>query len=108
MVSAQQRFVILSLSKDLGTAAKENKQRLFDRSAKILRLRTSCSAQNDKFGQLLTPNSSFLIPNAPRHFPRLFRLFRGIVGQSPKIAFLPLTPLFCLVKMSKIKPAGRM
>ena len=57
MVRAQQPFVILSLSKDLGRAAKENIQRLFYRSAKILRLRTSCSAQNDKFGQLLTPHS---------------------------------------------------
>ena len=37
MVSAQQMLVILSLSKDLGTAAKENIQRLFYRPAKILR-----------------------------------------------------------------------
>ena len=57
MVPAQQMLVILSLSKDLGTAAKENIQRLFYRPAKILRLRTSCFAQNDNFGQLLTPNS---------------------------------------------------
>jgi hypothetical protein len=39
MVPAQQRFVILSLSKDLGTAAKENRQRLFYRPAKIHRLK---------------------------------------------------------------------
>ena len=37
MVPAQQMPVILSLSKDLGTAAKENIQRLFYRPAKILR-----------------------------------------------------------------------
>ena len=37
MVPAQQMLVILSLSKDLGTAAKENIQRLFYRPAKILR-----------------------------------------------------------------------
>ena len=40
-------FVILSLSKDPGTAVKENNQRLVYRHAKILRLRTPCSAQND-------------------------------------------------------------
>ena len=57
MVPAQQMLVILSLSKDLGTAAKENIQRLFYHPAKILRLRTSCSAQNDKFRELLTPHS---------------------------------------------------
>ena len=57
MGSAQKPFIILSLSKDLGTAAKENIQRLFYHPAKILRLRTSCSAQNDNFGQLLTPHS---------------------------------------------------
>ena len=50
-------FVILSLSKDLGSAAKKNIQRLFCCPAKILRLRTPCSAQNDNLGQLLTPNS---------------------------------------------------
>ena len=50
-------FVILSLSKDLGTAVKENNQPLSICSAKILRLRTPCSAQNDRFGQLLTPHS---------------------------------------------------
>ena len=50
MVLAQQPFVILSLSKDLGTAVKENNQPLFDCSAKILRLRTPCSAQNDRVG----------------------------------------------------------
>ena len=49
MVRAQQPFVILSLSKDLGTAAKENSQRLPNCTAKILRLRTPCSAQNDMF-----------------------------------------------------------
>ena len=37
MVPAQQMLVILSLSKDLGTAAKENNQRLSNRSAKMLR-----------------------------------------------------------------------
>ena len=68
MVRAQKPSVILSLSKDLGSAAKENIQRLFDCSAKILRLRTPCSAQNDKFGKLLTPNSSLLTPNF-FHFP---------------------------------------
>ena len=51
------RRVIPSLLRDLGSAAKENFQRLSNHSAKILQLRTSCSAQNDKFGQLLTPNS---------------------------------------------------
>ena len=60
MVSAQQSPVILSLSKDLGTAAKKNLKRLFCCPAKILRLRTPCSAQNDKLEQLLTPNSSLL------------------------------------------------
>ena len=64
MDTAQQSLVILSLSKDLGTAVEENCQRLFYSPAKILRLRTPCSAQNDKFGQLLTPNSSFLIDSA--------------------------------------------
>ena len=49
MVAAQKPSVILSLSKDLGRAAKENFQRLLYCAAKILRLRTSCSAQNDKF-----------------------------------------------------------
>ena len=57
MVGAHERFVILSLSKDLGTAAKENNLRLSNCSAKILRLRTPCFAQNDKFRKLLTPNS---------------------------------------------------
>ena len=56
MDTAQQSLVILSLSKDLGTAVEENCQRLFYSPAKILRLRTPCSAQNDKIGQLLTPN----------------------------------------------------
>ena len=37
MVPAQQRPVILSLSKDLDNAAKENRQRLSICSAKILR-----------------------------------------------------------------------
>ena len=37
MVPAQQRFVILSLSKDLGSAAKENILRLTNCTAKILR-----------------------------------------------------------------------
>ena len=37
MVPAQQRPVILSLSKDLGTAAKENTLRLSICTAKILR-----------------------------------------------------------------------
>ena len=60
MVRAQKPFVILSLPKDLGSAAKENIQPLSCCSAKILRLRTPCSAQNDKLGQLLTPNSSLL------------------------------------------------
>ena len=50
MVPAQQNLVILSLSKDLGSAAKENNQRLSFCSAKILRLRTPCYAQNDKMG----------------------------------------------------------
>ena len=36
---------------------KENIQPHTDCSAKILRLRTSCSAQDDKFRELLTPNS---------------------------------------------------
>ena len=45
-----ERFVIPSLSRDLGSAAKENFQRLSICSAKILRLRTPCCAQNDKFG----------------------------------------------------------
>ena len=67
MVHAQQPYVILSLSKDLGTAAKENRQRLSNCSAKILRLRTSCSAQNDNLGQLLTPNSSLLTLPDPVH-----------------------------------------
>ena len=57
MVRAQQPFVILSLSKDLGTAVNENYYRLSNCPAKILRLRTSCSAQNDKFRELLTPHS---------------------------------------------------
>ena len=57
MVSAQQRPVILSAVKNLGTAVKENGQRLSNRSAKILRLRTPCCAQNDKPEQLLTPHS---------------------------------------------------
>ena len=60
MVPAQKPFVILSLSKDLGTAVKENTQRLSSCSAKILRLRTPCYAQNDKLRKLLTPNSSLL------------------------------------------------
>ena len=64
MVFAQQILVILSLSKDLGSAKKENSQRLSNCFAKILRLRTSCSAQNDKFRELLTPNSSLLTPNS--------------------------------------------
>ena len=37
MVPAQKPFVIPSLSRDLGTAAKENIQRLSNRSAKMLR-----------------------------------------------------------------------
>ena len=41
-------FVIPSLSRDLGSAAKENFQCLSSRSAKMLRLRTPCSAQHDK------------------------------------------------------------
>ena len=49
MVAAQKPSVILSLSKDLGTAAKKSGQPLSNCDAKILRLRTSCSAQNDKF-----------------------------------------------------------
>ena len=57
MVSAQKPFVIPSLSRDLGSEAKENNLPLSDCPAKILRLRTSCFAQNDKLGQLLTPNS---------------------------------------------------
>ena len=57
MVRAQKSFVILSLSKDLDTAVKENNHHLSNCSAKILRLRTSCYAQNDKLGQLLTPHS---------------------------------------------------
>ena len=61
MVSAQKPSVIPSLSRDLGTASKEKIQRLSNRSAKMLRLRTSCFAQNDKLGKLLTPNSSLLI-----------------------------------------------
>ena len=60
MVFAQQILVILSLSKDLGSAKKENSQRLSNCFAKILRLRTSCSAQNDKLRKLLTPHSSLL------------------------------------------------
>ena len=55
MVAAQQRLVILSLSKDLGSAVKENIQRLSCCSAKILRLRTPCSAQNDNLYLLLHP-----------------------------------------------------
>ena len=35
-------------SRDLGSAAKENFQCLSSRSAKMLRLRTPCSAQHDK------------------------------------------------------------
>ena len=57
MGAAQYPFVILSLSKDLGTADKKNIQPLTNCAAKILRLRTSCCAQNDKLGKLLTPNS---------------------------------------------------
>ena len=60
MVSAQKPSVIPSLSRDLGTASKEKIQRLSNRSAKMLRLRTSCFAQNDKLGKLLTPHSSLL------------------------------------------------
>ena len=60
MGTAQQSYVILSLSKDLGTGGKENSQRLSCCHAKILRLRTPCSAQNDRLGKLLTPNSSLL------------------------------------------------
>ena len=41
MVRAQKPFVILSLSKDLGTADKENNQPLSYLSAKILRLKHS-------------------------------------------------------------------
>ena len=61
MVHAQQPFVIPSLSGDLGSEAKENNLPLSDCPAKILRLRTSCSAQNDIFEPFLIPNSSFLI-----------------------------------------------
>ena len=50
-------FVILSLSKDLGNAAKKNGQPLSSCDANLLRLRTPCFAQNDKFRELLTPNS---------------------------------------------------
>ena len=57
MVRAQQPFLILSLSKDLGSAAKENRQPLTDCSAKILRLRTLCFAQNDMIGQFLISHS---------------------------------------------------
>ena len=57
MVPAQQRLVILSAAKDLGSAAKENYQRLLYCAAEILRLRTSCSAQHDKYKELLTPHS---------------------------------------------------
>ena len=60
MVPAQQRFVILSLSKDLGNAAKENRQRLFYRPAKIHRLKHFVLRIDDSYGQLLTPNSSLL------------------------------------------------
>ena len=57
MGSAQKPFVILSLSKDLGTADKKNIQPVSNCTAKILRFRTPCSAQHDKFRELLTPNS---------------------------------------------------
>ena len=57
MVRAQQPFVILSLSKDLGTAVKENFLRMTNCSSKILRLRTPCYAQNDKLGKFLIPHS---------------------------------------------------
>ena len=50
MAAEQKPLVILSLSKDLGSAAKENNLPLFRCPAKILRLRTPCSAQNDKYG----------------------------------------------------------
>ena len=50
MVRAQKPIVIPSLSRDLGSAAKEKYQRLSNCAAEILRLRTPCSAQNDKFG----------------------------------------------------------
>ena len=50
MASAQKPFVIRSLSKDLGTAEKENNQSLSNYTAKMLRLRTLCSAQHDKLG----------------------------------------------------------
>ena len=71
MVHAQKPFVILSLSKDLGNAAEENIKPHFYCSSKILRLRTSCFAQNDIFGQLLTPNSSLLTPHSLLGFPVL-------------------------------------
>ena len=61
MFCAQKPFGILSEAKDLGKAAKENILHLTDCPAKILRLRTSCSAQNDIFEPFLIPNSSFLI-----------------------------------------------
>ena len=48
MVPSQKPLVILSLSKDLGTAAKETNLPLSCCYAKMLRLRTPCSAQHDK------------------------------------------------------------
>ena len=59
MVSAQQRLVILSAAKDLGSAAKKERQRLLYCAAKMLRLRTPCFAQNDNLvnSSLLTPHS---------------------------------------------------
>ena len=61
MVRAHQPLVIPSLSRDLGSEAKENNLPLSNCPAKILRLRTSCFAQNDIFEPFLIPNSSFLI-----------------------------------------------
>ena len=62
MVPAQQMLVILSLSKDLGTAAKEIIQRLFYRPAKILRRQKKLAPRRSRALARRLCIRSFLLP----------------------------------------------
>ena len=62
MVPAQQRSAILSLSKDLGTAAKKNRQRLFNCSAKILRRQKKLAPRRSRALARRLCIRSFLLP----------------------------------------------
>ena len=84
MVSAQQMLVILSLSKDLGTAAKENMKPLSSCSARMLRRQKKLAPRRSRALARRLCIRSFLLPLQIKAFALIwFRKTGGADMETP-------------------------